>query len=125
MASTEDIMKAALAAGAVNPDVMKTFLEQTTEQEYATTTDEMVRARSQANAAKHNLETYQDARPAEREHQVNMTQQAANLMQAAKQPFGPTVVTTNQVQSQSLACPHCGGRIQAHWKACPECGKGL
>lgn len=125
MASIEGIMKNALSAGAVTPDVMKTFLEQATEQEYATSSDEMVKARSQANAAKHNVETYQAAQAAEREHQVHITQQAANLMQAAKQPSGPTIVSATPVQPSALACPHCGAQVKAHWKACPECGTTL
>jgi hypothetical protein len=145
MGMMERIMAQGLQTGAANADVLKTMLEQSTEQEYATTSDDKVKSRSQAQAAKANLDTFKQAEDRERQHQIHTTQQAANMMQASKQTPPSTVIAgagvtpavpppainvVNVPQSGAAApvggsCPACGVAIKSNWKACPECGASL
>jgi hypothetical protein len=93
--------------------VLSDMLKQATEQEYATTTDAMVKARSEAEAVGKSLDTHRQAQADERTHQQGMTALAAEMMQAAKQsPAG-----------SNLFCPHCRNSIQPSMKFCPFCGK--
>ncbi len=92
MGMMERLVSEGLRAGAADASVLKTMLEQSTEQEYATTSDAKVQARSDAEAAKHNLETHKEAEDRERKHQKETTDQAAQMMQASKQTPGSTVV---------------------------------
>jgi len=138
----ERLVTQGLQTGAADSGVLTTMLQQATEQEYATTSDDKVRARADAQAAGQNLDTYRQAEDRDRQHQAAMTGLAANLMQAAKQA-PPTATTTgaapicgrcnSPVQPAWKACPHCGSplqracnscgaSLQAGWKACPTCG---
>lgn len=85
----ERVLSQGIAKGAVDATVLKTMVEQATEQSFATATDDKVRARSEAEAAKHDLEThkqaYREAEDRERQHQVTTTQLSTQMMQAAKQ----------------------------------------
>lgn len=153
MGMMERLVAQGLSAGQADASVLKAMLEQSTEQEYATTTDEMVRARSAAKAAGNNLETFRLAQADERAHQVNMTHLSAQMMAAAKQPnVAPSAIPTmapvqpvfvhavapqahlalpgshpHQLPHTQLAggvtCTGCGMGMQPQWKACPGCGQ--
>ena len=153
MGMMERLVAQGLSAGQADASVLKAMLEQSTEQEYATTTDEMVRARSAAKAAGNNLETFRLAQADERAHQVNMTHLSAQMMAAAKQPnVAPGAIPTmapvqpvfvhavapqahlalpsshpHQLPHTQLAggvtCTGCGMGMQPQWKACPGCGQ--
>jgi len=152
MGMIKDILTAGLPTGAVTADVLKTLLEQSTEQEYATATDEKVRARAAGAAAQHNLETFKQAEDRERAHQAQTTRLATDLMQSAKQAPGPTVIAGPGAQASPSAtpppplnviqvpatpspspapaapgprCPACGMGVEAAWKNCPHCGQAL
>jgi RNA polymerase subunit RPABC4/transcription elongation factor Spt4 len=153
MGMMERLASQGLSGGQADASVLKTMLEQSTEQEYATTSDEMVRARAAAKAAGNNLETFRLAQADERAHQVNMTHLSAQMMAAARQPGMvpgaiPAMAPVHQVmmhpvapqapmalpggQPQQLAhaqpaggiaCAGCGMGLQPQWKACPGCGQ--
>ena len=153
MGMMERLVAQGLSAGQADASVLKAMLEQSTEQEYATTTDEMVRARSAAKAAGNNLETFRLAQADERAHQVNMTHLSAQMMAAAKQPNVapgaiPTMAPVQPVFVHAVApqahlalpgshphqlphtqvvggvtCTGCGMGMQPQWKACPGCGQ--
>jgi hypothetical protein len=153
MGMMERLVAQGLSAGQADASVLKAMLEQSTEQEYATTTDEMVRARSAAKAAGNNLETFRLAQADERAHQVNMTHLSAQMMAAAKQPNAspgaiPTMAPVQPVFLHAVApqahlalpgshphqlphtqvvggvtCTGCGMGMQPQWKACPGCGQ--
>ncbi len=151
---TKEILSQAITAGVADSSVLRTMLEQATEQSFATGTDEKVRARADAAAAKHNLETHKAAEDRERQQQKDMTQLAAQMMQGAKQAPAATVVTggSGGFAPQSSAplavnvlnapgtpaaplappaapggavCPGCGNPVKEGWKVCPECGRSL
>jgi hypothetical protein len=92
----ERVLSQGIAKGAVDAIVLKAMVEQATEQSFATATDDKVRARSEADAAKHNLEThkqaYQQAEDRERQHQVTTTELSTEMMQAAKQQPAPAAI---------------------------------
>lgn len=92
MGITERVLAQAIASGVADPSVLRTMLEQATEQSYATATDEKVAARSDAAAAKHNLDTFKDAEDRERQQQKDMTRLATDMMQGAKQTPASSVV---------------------------------
>jgi hypothetical protein len=115
MGMMERLVAQGLQTGAADSAVLTTMLQQATEQEYATTSDDKVRARAAAQAAGQNLETYQKAEDRDRRHQADMTGLAAKLMEAAKQS-PPTVVINN-------ACASCGNPLQAGSKFCSNCGR--
>ena len=87
MGMMERLISQGIVAGAVTPEVLKTFLEQSTEQEYATTSDNKVKSRSEAQATRNNLDIYKDAEGSERKHQVDMTGQSAKMMESANRMF--------------------------------------
>lgn len=152
MGMMERLVSQGLSAGQADASVLRTMLEQSTEQEYATATDGMVKAREEAAAAGNNLETFRTAQADERDHQVNMTALSAQMMAAAKQgpapiimpgggPSGaasagqPIIINNPSAVPQSISpttpqptsgtCPSCGQGIQAAWKLCPYCGGPL
>ena len=152
MGMMERLVSKGLDAGQADASVLRAMLEQSTEQEYATTTDEMVKARAGAAAAGKNLETFRTAQADERAHQVNMTALSANMMAAAKQAPAPIIMPGGMASpaqvpaSQPIiinnpaavpqpvspmtpptvgTCPSCGQGVQAAWKVCPACGGSL
>jgi RNA polymerase subunit RPABC4/transcription elongation factor Spt4 len=153
MGVIERLVSQGLSAGATDAGVLKTVLEQMTEQEYATTSDAMVESRAQAQAARSSVEGYREAQRDERRHQTDMTRLSAELMSAAKPhtvappvaapPVAPASACracaqplqagwkacpacgTATAPPPAAACPNCGGGVQPNWKACPACGGGL
>ena len=141
MGMMERLLSQGIVAGAVTPEVLKTFLEQSTEQEYATTSDNKVKSRSDAQSAKNNLGTYKEAEDRDRKHQVDMTGQAANMMQSAKQNVPETLVQGggvpqnihvsvpagqgSEARNTGLKCRKCNGSLQTGWKHCPSCGEPI
>lgn len=147
MGMQERIVSQAISDDTANADVVKTLLEQATEQSALNASDAKVQARSEAKAAASNLNTYQQAEDRERQHQKDMTGLASDMMQASKQAPGSTVVTGGRAApapqapvnivnapaapqpapapSPTAQCSSCGGDLQAGWKACPACGVRL
>lgn len=150
MGMQERLIAQALSSGAADAGVIKTMLEESTKQEYATTSDAKVESVYTAEAAKHDLKTFKEAEDRERMHQVDMTKRSADMMRPAKQEPNWTVVAgipvmggqTGQsnihvtIPSQSketpvakkeadAACPNCSADIKVGWKACPYCGQSL
>ena len=145
MAVTERLVAQGLQTGAVDAQTMRTMLEQSTEQEYAHTTDAMVESRSQAQAARYNVEGIHEEQERERAHQAEITRIASDMMEASKQPpagqaaplatppqqppppAGPTVNVTNVTATPQTTglCPSCSNPTQPSWKACPRCGASL
>jgi serine/threonine protein kinase len=153
MGMMERIVSQGLSGGQADASVLKTMLEQSTEQEYATTSDDMVRARAAAKAAGNNLETFRLAQADERAHQVNMTHLSVQMMAAARQPgivpgAIPAMAPVQQVMmhpvapqaplalpggqphhlahvqpADGVACAGCGIGLQPQWKECPGCGQ--
>jgi len=149
MGMMERLLTQGLQTGAADSGVLTTMLEQATEQEYATTSDDKVRARADAQAAGQNLETYRQAEDRDRRHQAAMTGLAADLMDAAKQ-VPPTVSIPGAVPALSSGaitapvfvanspvarsvptagpastCGRCNSPVETGWKACPHCGSPL
>ena len=145
MGMMERLVTQGLQTGAADSGVLTTMLQQATEQEYATTSDDKVRARADAQAAGQNLDTYRQAEDRDRRNQTAMTGLAADLMEAAKQvprPYsipgtsagavlGPVVVNNSPVTrttpTTGLAsvCRRCNSPVETGWKACPHCGNPL
>jgi hypothetical protein len=151
MGMMERLVSQGLNTGAADSSVLNTMLQQATEQEYATTSDDKVRARSEAQAAANNLDTFKQAEDRERQHQAKMTGLASDMMQAAKQQPPNTVVTGAGAQPPTqpssgpviinntpgtpagqpspgnvqAACDSCGKPVEAGWKTCPHCGQAL
>jgi len=134
MAMVERLVSQGLSTGAVDSSVLKTMLEQATEQEYAKTSDEKVKARAEAAKAGKSMEAYQSAEDRERAHQRDMTRLSAEMMQSAKQtpasPFGAAAAPGSPASpfvagAATAQCPHCNSPVQIGWKACPQCGTKL
>jgi len=134
MAMMERLVSQGLSTGAADASVLKTMLEQSTEQEYAKTSEEKVKARAEAAKAGKSMEAYQSAEDRERAHQRDMTRLSSEMMQSAKQtpasPFGaaaaPGSAASPFVAGAAMAqCPHCNSPVQIGWKACPQCGTKL
>jgi hypothetical protein len=144
----QDLLSKALDKGITDSSMMSEFLRQQTMQKAVDRSDNVAESASQAEAARHNIETYKEAEDRERRHQVDMTQQAASMMEASKQQPGSTIVTgagtpqggatnvnvvSGQPQGQAVPqtpasgknCPSCGGEVQESWKVCPACGNAL
>ena len=144
MGMMERLVDKGLDSGVTDSSVLTEMLKQSTEQEYATTSDDKVRSRSESQAAANNLETYQRAEDREREHQEKMTDLSSKMMNSAKQTPPPTIVTgtpavspaaqgpviINNTPAQpkdsvSQTCSSCNKPIEPNWKACPYCGQSL
>ena len=93
------------------------------------------KAQVEAEKAKHNLETYKEAEDRERKHQLNMTGQMSNLMNASKQDMPNTLVQgtdktstniqDNQNPGKKDSCPNCGSNVDKNWQHCPDCGEEI
>ena len=146
----EALISKGLDVGAVDSSVLRSMLEQATEQEYARSSDSMVESRSEAQAARYSVENIREEQDRERAHQAEMTRLSANMMEASKQnpvvqppTYGPTqppasppaqgptinvnagAPPTPSATASSSSCPSCSAPIQAAWKACPQCGNSL
>ena len=142
--SQEAIIARALDTGAADASVLRTLLEQSTEQEFAQTSDAKVEARSEAQAARNSLEVAREEQDRERSHQAEMTGLASHMMEASKQ--NPTLLTPGQPPSRvpptepsinvtnvsapapvapASSCPSCKAAVQGGAKFCPHCGTSL
>src|SRR5262249_3989736 len=141
MGMIERLVSQGISAGSANANVLTAMLQQATDQEYATATDEKVRAREAAKAQANNLGTYQQAEDRERQHQAAMTGLAADLSHEPNQPppgappaprcrdTGPVFInnvanTDSEVRGGSTR-HDCGQLLEAGWKMCPRCAKLL
>jgi len=148
MGMMERLVGKGLDSNIADASVLNTMLEQSTEQEYATTSDAKVEARSESQSADNKLDTYRAAQEDERAHQTEMTNLSARMMDAAKQNPPPVVVTGSVPQnppptqpivinpsqpldrggetqaSAELNCPQ-GHPVQTGWKVCATCGIAL
>jgi hypothetical protein len=141
MAMIEHLVSQGLSTGQADASVLNTMLQQATEQEYATTSDQKVQARAEAEAAGKNLEAFRTAQRDERAHQRDMISQAAAMMEAAKQsppgvivpgalPNPPQAAPGPQPPSPGplpagtgkALCPKCQNEIHPGMKFCPFCG---
>ncbi|MSR53797.1 MAG: hypothetical protein EXS09_10975 [Gemmataceae bacterium] len=145
MKMMERLVSQGLSTGQADASVLNTMLQQATEQEYATTNNEMVKARAQAQAAGKSLDAYRAAQADERGHQRESTKLATDMMEGAKQspagvivPGGFVPGTVNPQQTIFLQPPSapqtpapetakcrnsgCQKEIQAKMKFCPFCG---
>lgn len=121
----KELIAKGLETGAADASVLRTLLEQDTEQAYADASDAKVQARAEAEAAKGSLTTYQEAEDRERRHQRDMTGLSTQMMQGAKQD-GPGASTAASGAAQTGSkCPQCGEAVQPGWKVCPACGQKL
>ena len=145
MGVIERLVGQGISAGAADSNVLKTMLEQMTEQEYATTSDAMVESRSKAQAARNDVDLYRQAQGDERRHQVDMTRLSAEMMNAAKPLPSPAASPPNAYPgvvapvsyvpvaappptvsaASARPCGNCGQGLQASWKACPACGTAV
>ncbi len=135
-----------LDAGVTDASVLRMMLEQSTEQEYAQTSDAKVEARSDAQAGRHSVEGLREEQDRERAHQAEMTRLASDMMEASKQTpstltpgqaessppqqQGPTINVTSVSGSPKAPatvpmCFSCSAAIQPGWKACPQCGAAV
>lgn len=99
---------------------------------------------AEAEGKKHDLETYKEAEDRERKHQKDMTTEASNMMESAKQEnpdyvgsapgqsSGVNVVNVEKGEKSETEgkkvenkCPDCGNQIELEWEACPRCGYSL
>ena len=144
--SQESLIARALDTGAADASVLRTMLEQSTDQEYAQSSDAMVQARSEAQAARYSLEVTREEQDRERSHQADMTRLSSDMMEASKQnptiltpgplinrgfPMEPTVNVTNVSPpgpapvAPASSCPSCKAAVQGGAKFCPNCGTSL
>ena len=126
---------------------LKIAQAEATKRQLGTAGGEAAEAFMHAEGQKHNMETYQQSEDRDRQHQVNMTEQTANIIEASKrnvpqvvgggyaapqQQPSVNVVTvqqdgggTQQAAGSGTTCPSCGEEVQPGWKACPACGNQL
>ena len=140
--SQEALIARALDTGAADASVLRTLLEQSTEQEFAQSSDAKVQARSEAQAARNPLEVAREEQDRERSHQAEMTGLASHMMEASKQ--NPTLLTPGQPPTRvpptepsinvtnvsapvapASSCPSCKAAVQRGAKFCPHCGTSL
>jgi hypothetical protein len=141
--STERIMSRALDTGAADSSALREMMRQQTMQKMADREGDKVKSVADADAARYNMDTYNAAQDRDRQYQVRMAGQSADLMQAAKPNTPQTlvqgasgvtpVVYSGPAQggipppgpSGGAVCPSCGASVQPRWKACPGCGEKL
>ena len=139
--STERIMAKALDTGAADSAALREMMRQQSMQKMADRESDKVKSVSEADAARYHMETYEKAQDRDRDYQLKMAGQSADLMQSAKPNVPQTLVQgggNNQtatvvhagdgvrgpgVQGGGMPCPHCGGNVMPGWKACPACGE--
>jgi hypothetical protein len=92
MNQVKDLLSQGMSSGAVNGDVLTTFLSESTKQSFGIASSDNAAAMFEAETAKNNLGTYQAAEDRERRQQQEMTKLAADMMQSSKQTPGATVV---------------------------------
>lgn len=92
MSQVKDLLTHGMSSGAVNSEVLTTFLSESTKQSFGTASADNAAAMFEADKAKNNLGTYQAAEDRERRQQQEMTKLAADMMQSSKQTPGATVV---------------------------------
>lgn len=120
MGMQERIMTQAFNSGTANPDALKVLLKEQTKQDYATTSDDKVKAMFEADGKKSNMDTYKNAEDRERSHQIDMTRLSTEMMQGAKQTPSQTIVTGTR-----NICSKCSFELEQNWKICPACGEPL
>ena len=82
--STEKLVSQAIDKGVADPKTLQEMMKQQTMQRALDRSDEKVDSMAQSEAAKANMDTFKDAEDRERKHQVDMTSQAADMMEASK-----------------------------------------
>ncbi len=144
MGMMERLVSQGLSTGQADASVLNTMLQQATEQEYATSSDQKVQARAAAQAAGENLQTFRAAQADERAHQKDMISLAAGMMESAKQsPPGVIVPGATPYPAQAASgpqasppgpppagaskalCPKCQNEVHGGMKFCPFCGNPL
>jgi hypothetical protein len=141
----ERLVSQGFATGASDSATLQEMLKQQTLLGAAYQGEGVAKSAFDAEAAKNNMDAYKQAEDRERQHQHEMTRLSSDMMQAAKQNPGQTVIagglatppqpSINVVHAQgggtapsqpaAAQCPHCNQPIQAGWKACPACGERL
>jgi len=143
--STERIMSKALDSGAADSAALREMMRQQTMQKMADRESDKVKSTADSDAARYNMDTYKESQDRDREYQLRMAGQSADLMQAAKPNVPHTLVEGGGNTSTVLhpdapvgggngvgagpvatgTCPSCGAAVQTRWKACPGCGEKL
>jgi hypothetical protein len=136
--STERIMSKALDTGAADSAALRELMRQQTMQKMADRESDKVKSVADSDSARYNMDTYNAAQDRDRQYQLRMAGQSADLMQASKpntpqtlvQGGGAGVVLREDVNrtpqpSGGATCPNCGAGVQPRWKACPGCGEKL
>ena len=137
--ATERIMEQAIKEGVADSDALKEMMRQQTMQKMADREVEKVRALSEAERARYDLEIYKEAEDRDRKQQLDMMDASARIMEAGKQNVPQTLVqgasstpitTPIAVQAEApkkeeLKCPNCSKPIQHGWKLCPSCGNPI
>ncbi len=135
----QQIMSQAVSSGAADSGALQEMMRQMTMQKALDREGDKVQSLSESEAQRHNLDTYKAAEDRERQHQINMNKEAANLMQASKQNGPQTLVQSGgsgnvqtrmnidatPPQPQQQTCPNCGKEVRADFAMCPFCGTGL
>jgi|GEM_PF-2486920 len=142
--STERIMSKALDSGAADSAALRELMRQQTMQKMADRESDKVKSVADSDSARYNMDTYNAAQDRDRQYQLRMAGQSADLMSAAKPntpqtlvqggvgggPGGAGVVLHEEAPrapqaSGGAVCPSCGAAVQPRWKACPGCGEKL
>ena len=137
--STERIMEQAIKGGVADSDALKEMMRQQTMQKMADREVEKVRATSEVEKARYDLDTYNEAEDRERKQQLDVMDASSKMMNASKQNVPQTLVqgtTATPVKTpifvqpvtpkeEDLKCTNCGNGIKQGWKACPGCGESL
>jgi RNA polymerase subunit RPABC4/transcription elongation factor Spt4 len=139
--SIERITSQGIDKGVVDGATIQEIARQMTNQRALDRTDAKVDSMSKAEAAKNDVNTFKDAENRERKHQVDMTGQSAQMMDAAKQNVPHTLVQgsgitpsvhvsvpgdqTVQPGASITRCRKCNQPVQPGWKICPACGEPL
>jgi hypothetical protein len=141
--STEKIMSKALDSGAADSAALREMMRQQTMQKMADRESDKVKSTADSDAARYNMDTYERSQDRDREYQLRMAGQSADLMQASKPNVPHTLVQGGNgtatvlhpdaappgggpvVPVSTATCPSCGAAVQQRWKACPGCGEKL
>lgn len=146
----ERLMSEAVKEGAADSSALQEMMRQMTMQKMADREVEKVKAVSEAEKARFDLETYKEAEDRERDHTVKRMDADAKLMDAAKQKLPETLVQgssipviktepaarerpqpqvpkpeTPRVSQPQTLCPNCGDEVLPGWAICPGCGAPL
>lgn len=147
----ERLMSEALKDGTADSNALQEMMRQMTMQKMADREAEKVKAVSEAEKERFDLDTYKEAEDREREHAVKRMDEDAKIMEAAKQKLPETLVQgpsipviktepaarerpqpqepkpdeTPPVSQPQTVCPNCGDEVQPDWEICPGCGAPL